>query len=122
MKKLVLVLGALVALSGCDTTSWSTNPTTSPAPLQKTVIDDRAVRYGFLSLDTLASLADSAMDAKLIVPGTEKAKAIANGLDRARNAMNAASAAQKVGSVSSYNAAFDEALEAMASVKLAIGK
>ena len=119
MRALILAVGATLALSGCTTLPSALD---SPAPLQQTVIDDRAVRYGFLSLDALATLADSALDAKLLVPGSAKALAIANALDKARHAMNAASAAQKAGSLASYNLAFDEATKAMAEVKLALGK
>jgi hypothetical protein len=94
----------------------------SPAPLQKTVIDDRAVRYAFLTLDTLATLADQAIDAKLIVPGSPKAKEVARGLTLAKQWVNAASAAQKAGSVTSYNEAFQHATEAIALVKQSLGK
>jgi hypothetical protein len=120
MRKTVLaaVAAATVALGGCDTIG----SIVSPAPLNRYVIDDRAVRYAFLTLDTLATLADSAMDAKIIVPGSAKANAVADGLVRAKAAVNAASAAQRAGSVSDYQKAFDEATRALGLVKQALGK
>lgn len=121
MRSLILIVGALActSLSACKTADYTTQ---SPAPLSNTVIDDRAVRYAFQALDAAASLADAALDAKLIIPGSAKALAIADGLDKTRHWLNAASAAQKAGSVTSYNTAFANATAAMAEVNKALGK
>jgi hypothetical protein len=119
MRKIALAVAlAATALSGCGLTTGLT----SPAPLNSVVIDDRAVRYAFLTLDTLATLADAAIDAKLITPGSAKAKAVASGLRKAQAAVNAASYAQKAGSLTDYNKAFEAATAAIAEVKRALGK
>lgn len=117
MRKILVAALAATSLAGCT----AMNTGTSPAPLSKVAIDDRAVRYAFLTLDTLATLADAAIDAKLITPGSAKARAVANGLVRAKAAVNAASHAQRAGSLAAYNAAFDEATAAIAEVKKALG-
>lgn len=117
MRSLALICLASVALTGCE----SMGNLTSPAPLQRTVIDDRAVRYAFLGLDTLATLADAAMDSKLVVPGTPLALTLADGLEKTKYWLNAASRAQKAGSLLEYNRAFEEASKAMALVKKALG-
>lgn len=118
MRKILtaVLAGTVLSLSACN------GILTSPAPLNATVIDDRAVRYAFLTLDTLATLADAAMDAKLIVPGTARANAVADGLVKAKAAVNAASLAQKAGSLTDYNKAFEAATAAIAEVKRALGK
>lgn len=113
----ILLLPLPLFLAGCETLGGLT----SPAPLQRVVIDDRAVRYSFLTLDTLASLADAAMDAKLVAPGTPRALAIADGLELTKKWLNAASAAQKAGSLTDYNEAFAQAAIAMEQVKKALG-
>lgn len=116
MKKIILALCLVLPLAACDTTGTMQ----SPAPLAKTVIDDRGIRYAFLTLDALASLADAGIQAKWIVPGSAKANAIADGLDKIRHFLNAASAAQRAGSVASYQAAFDQAQAAMIEMQKAL--
>lgn len=119
MRALILVAAALsLPLAACETMST----TQSPAPFQQTAIDDRGVRIAFLTLDTVTTLVDQAIDAKLITPGTPKALVIASALTRAKAAVNAASHAQKAGSVASYQQAMDEATAAIAQAKAALGK
>jgi hypothetical protein len=118
LRRLALAIVApAVLLSACNTTGGLQ----SPAPLTKTAIDDHGIRYAFLTLDTLASLADSGIKAGWLVPGSAKALAVANGLDTVRHALNAASAAQKAGSLTEYSAAFDNAQRAMVEVQKALG-
>ena len=117
MKKVLLALCCVPLLAGCDTTGTMQ----SPAPLSKTAIDDRGIRYAFLTLDTLASLADAGIKAKWLVPGSAKANAIADGLVKIQGFLNAASHAQKAGSLTDYRAAFDQAQAAMIEVQKALG-
>ncbi len=119
MREYILASAALLALSGCGSGSLP-NLGVSPAPLQKVVIDDQAVRFGFLTVDTLATLADKAMDAGQIVPKSPAAMTIANGLEMAKFWLNAASYAQKSGSTESYKLAYENAVKAMGEVQLAI--
>jgi hypothetical protein len=95
--------------------------TQSPAPLAGSITDDRAIRYAFLTLDTMASLADAGIKAGWLVPGSDKALSVAKGLDTVRNALNAASHAQRAGSLTDYQQAFDEAMKAMKDVQKALG-
>jgi hypothetical protein len=120
MRAFILIAAAALSfpLAACETMGT----TQSPAPLQQTAIDDRGVRIAFLSLDAVATLVDQAIDAKLIVPGSPKALTIANALTRAKAAVNAASHAQKAGSVATYQQAMDEATAAIAQAKTALGK
>jgi hypothetical protein len=112
---------AFCAASALSLTACNTTGQLSPAPLSRTTIDDRGIRYAFLTLDTLASLADAGIQARWLVPGSAKALSIANGLDKVRNALNAASHAQKAGSLTDYQRAFDEAQKAMVDVQKALG-
>jgi hypothetical protein len=116
MRALALVVAASLTLGGCNTLGRQ-----SPAPLSKTVIDDHGIRYAFLTLDTLASLADAGVKAGWLVPKTATALSVANGLDTVRHALNAASHAQRAGSLRDYQAAFDEAQRAMVEVQKALG-
>jgi hypothetical protein len=115
MRALALVVCAALSLSGCDTVGRE-----SPAPLSRTVIDDHGIRYAFLTLDTLASLADAGVKAGWLVPRSALALSVANGLDKVRHALNAASHAQRAGSLRDYQAAFDEAQRAMIEVQKAL--
>jgi hypothetical protein len=112
---------ALVACAALSLTSCNTMGGLSPAPLSKTAIDDRGIRYAFLTLDTLASLADAGIKAGWLVPGSAKANSIADGLVLVKNALNAASHAQRAGSLTDYQKAFDEAQKAMIDVQKALG-
>jgi hypothetical protein len=120
MKKLVVALAlASVSLTGCKTMLSTIE---SPAPLQKVVIDDRAVRWGFQTLEAMASLADAGIQAKWLIPGSPKALAVANALEQCKHWLNVASAAQKAGSAADYAKAWDEASKAIAGVKAALRK
>lgn len=120
MRAFILIAAASLSLAGCSTTG--TTGMQSPAPFSHTAIDDHAIRYGFQALDVAATLADQALAAKIITPGSEKAKALANGLDTVRKWLNIASAAQRAGSLSDYNAAFAQATKAFELVNKALGK
>lgn len=129
MRKLLLSLVASsLMLTGCTASSLAGGVASaasavgahSPAPLQKTIIDDHAVRYGFLTADTIATLVDSAVQAKLIIPGTPRALAIRKYLIQLKYWLNVASHAQKAGSLAEYNLAWSEAEKAMALAKEAI--
>lgn len=115
MRALILIACSSLAVSACSTMSG-----TSPAPLSHTAIDDRGIRYAFLGLDTLASLADAGIKAQWLIPGSAKANVIADGLVKIKGFLNAASHAQRAGSLSDYQAAFDQAQAAMQEVQNAL--
>lgn len=120
MRKIFLPFAAAIALSvsGCATTELGVGA--SPAPLQQSVADEKALIYSYESYDALLTVVDKALDAGLIVPGTARALSIRNNLIRVKAALNAASAARRAGSVAEYDRAFTEAAEAMRLAKLAI--
>lgn len=121
MRKILLPLAAALALS---TTSCAMLDNMglgqAPAPLQQTVIDEKGLIYAWQSYDTLLTLVDKALDAKMLVPGSPRAMAIRAHLIRVNIALNAASAARRAGSTTQYEAAFTEATEAMRLAQLAI--
>jgi hypothetical protein len=131
VKKIFLALAASsLMLTGCSASSLagglasaaSAVGAQSPAPLQKTIIDDKAVRYGFLSFDAMLSLVDSAVEAKILVKNTPRALTIRKYLIQLKYWLNVASHAQKAGSLPEYNLAWSEAEKAMALAKEAIAQ
>jgi hypothetical protein len=127
--KKFLIIAALGSLAACTTpqldtatTVVNTIPTESPAPLQRTIIDDKAIVFAYQSYDMVLDLTDIALDAKLITPGSPQALKLKSYLQQTRYWLNAASAAQKAGSVTSYNSAFANARNALAQARLALGR
>lgn len=119
MRKILLPLAVASSLfvSGCDTIGLTP---VSPAPLQQTTTDEKALIYAYESYDAILTLVDKAIDANIIVPGSPRALAIRNHLITVRNALAAASAARKAGSATDFQVAFAQATEAMRLAKLAI--
>lgn len=130
MKKIFLasLVSASLALSGCTAlgaigTAASVATVAgarSPAPLQRVIIDDKAIRYAFLGYDTMLTLVDIAVEGKQLVPNSPRALQIKGYLVQIKYWLNAASAAQKAGSKERYDQAFAEASKAMALAKQAI--
>lgn len=112
MKKLFAAM-ALAALTACTPTDMISSAGNAPAPLQKTVIDEKGLLAAWSAFDVALTAVDGLVAAKVIVSGSDKAKTIAGYLATAQTALNAATAAQKAGSASSYIAALTEAEKAM---------
>lgn len=109
MRKMLLSI-ALMSMTVAGCTPAIVNQ--APAPLQQTVIDEKALITAFSAFDVLLTAVDGLVVAKVIVPGSPTAAKLKGYLATAQTALNAAAAAQKVGSTSSYLAALDKAREA----------
>ena len=112
----LLALGLLTA--GCA--GFLADPTKAPAPLEQSVVDERALILALETFDTTLTSVDILIEAGYIVPGSPKALEIAGHIDRAKAALAAASAAQRAGSTTSYLEAIEQARAAIALVKAAI--
>lgn len=115
MKKIALPL--LLVLSACTPTGL----TSTPAPLEQTTIDEKAVTLAASTVDALALSASALVKAGVVAPGTPRALSLATALDTARDAVNAAEAARKAGSATNYQTAIARAQEAVSQIKTIIG-
>lgn len=134
MKRIILAACAPLALSACNLGTQGQIASVSagaasvadaagvPKPtLQGTAVDEKAITLAAKAVDVAAVSASALVAARVIEPGTPKALAIAEGLDRARDAVNAAAAARNAGNATSYTAALADAEQAVAQIRAAIG-
>ena len=112
----LLALGLLTA--GCA--GFLADPASAPAPLEQTVVDEKALVLALETFDTALSSVDILIEAGYITPGSPKALEIAGNIDRAKAALAAASAAQRAGSTRSYIEALEKAREAISAVRTAL--
>lgn len=113
MKKLLLAAClAAMPLAGCETVS-----TTAPAPLQQTVIDERALLVAINGAEAIRTAVDALVAANVIQPGTMRALQTRDLLINIRDGLNGAAAAQKAGSSSSYVSALAQANEAITKIR-----
>lgn len=119
-----LIVAAVLALSslGLSACALLEDPTSAPAPLEQTVVDERALVLALETFDTTLTSVDILIESGYIVPGSPRAIEIAGHIDRAKNALEAASAAQRAGSTRSYLEAIENARAAIAAVKAAFSK
>jgi predicted small lipoprotein YifL len=135
MRVVLAALALLVLpLAACDTVGPLTSPSgasaagaaidatgaTAPAPLNATTIDDKALIVALQSADTIATSIDALVAAKVIVPGTPRALAVQSALKRLKSFLQAASAAQRAGSATSYARALGSAATAAKDIQSAI--
>ena len=113
MRKLIIALS--LGLAAC-----STNPLASPAPLASTTIDEKGLIIALQTFDTLLTAVDKLVAAGVITPGSPTAVKIADAINTAKIALQAASAAQQAGNASSYISAISEAQAAIANINLLI--
>lgn len=92
----------------------------SANPIANTQVDENLIRLSFRTLDLAASAVDLLVTFKIVVPGTPRALTIATGLDTARNWLNAASSAQRLGNSRTALEAYTKAGAAIAAVQAAI--
>jgi hypothetical protein len=116
MKKLFIALS--IGLAGC--TSGVPIFSTPPAPLAATSIDEKGLIVALQTFDTLLTSIDRLIAAKVIVPGSPRAIQIADAIRSAKLAYQAASAAQRVGSSGSYEAAIAQAQVAIARINVLV--
>ena len=110
MKKIFIALS--IALASCTPGSVLT----APAPLAHTTIDEKGLILALQTFDTVLTAVDRLVAAKIIVPGSPRALAIANAIETAKTAYQAASAAQRVGNSGSYLTAINQAQVAIAQI------
>lgn len=121
MKKLLLIAGAL-ALTACDTTGTTTGPVSSlpgastvcPA-LQSDKFDLALKAYG-AATDAINLL----IDAKVLVPGSTRAKAVANANDKVLAAFAVAEHARQACNSTDYTTALAEANAALGEIRAAL--
>lgn len=112
MKKIIAALTLGIALSACTPTDIVSNTGSAPAPLQKTVIDEKRLIDAWSAFDLALTTFDVLVATNKLTPGSDKAKTIAGHLETAQIALNAATAAQKAGSAISYATAVAQANKA----------
>ena len=116
MRKIFAALALAAALTGCGPSDIINSVGNSPAPLQKTVIDKQSLKTVWRGFDLALTASDALMVLRPAFAGSPSGKAVAKHFRTAQNALNAATAAQKAGSVSDYKTAM---LEASAALSLA---
>ena len=121
-----LAIAASMLVAGCGVTGTLTDPATAgvagamidatgavaPAPLAKTLIDEKGVVIALQSADVIATGVDQLVAAGVIVPGSPRALTIKSGLIALRSFLIAASAAQQAGNADTYAEAMTEAAKA----------
>lgn len=114
---------ALCLLSGCGIAAVLGEPASAPpAPLSQTIIDEKALTLAAQTVDVLAISASALVKARVIQAGSPAALSMADGLDKARTAVNLAALARDAGNASSYAAAITKASAAIAQIRTAINK
>lgn len=116
-----LILAAALALSACTLPSFSMGtPLASPAPLVQTAIDDTALSTAWKSFDVALDAINLAIDAKAITPGSAKANAIADAIDKVTKFLTAAESAAAAGSATDYKVALANASAAITEMRSAL--
>lgn len=110
-----------LALSACAPGQVGIGSMPAPAPLQATVIDERALITAYATFDTALTAIDALVVAGVIVPGTLRAMKVQQLIRTAQAALNAARAAQRAGSATDYLTAMDGARDAMVQITAALG-
>jgi hypothetical protein len=116
MRKIYTAFASL-ALMSCSVGQALDSVSAAPAPLAATVIDEKGLVIALQTFDTLLTAIDTLIAARVIVPGSPRAIAIANAIHSAKLAYQAASAAQRVGNSGSYEVALTQGSVALAKVK-----
>lgn len=111
----------LIALAlGCSVPMTTGCETLRTAPLANTAVDEKALIVALQTFDTVLTAVDRLVEAKVIVPGSPRAVQIADAIAKAKTAYQAASAAQRAGSATSYLAALNDAQRAVAEINLLV--
>lgn len=131
MKRFITILLMPLLLSACVLPSLGglLGGVTSPAPLERTVIDDKALRAAWQTFDAALDAINLAIDAcemvsfkpaacKRIQPGTASANAIADVIIKVKVGLQGAEHAAAAGSAKDYGTALAEANAALGDLKL----
>jgi len=105
MKRFLPLLAAL-SLTACQLPDISIGSALqSPAPLANAVIDDKALMAAWQSFDLALDGINKLADLGYLKPGTPKAIAVADGIDKVTGFLTAAESAAAAGSTKDYNVA-----------------
>lgn len=110
MKKILIALS--LAVSACA----PGGVLSTPAPLTHTVLDEKALILALQTFDTVLTAVDRLVAAGVITPGSPRAVQIADAIEKAKVAYQAASAAQRAGSSTNYLAELANAGSAVAQI------
>jgi hypothetical protein len=125
MKRLFLIFGAVLSLSGCAPL-LSALMTGSGAPPQlpaaATNISRGALDFALNSFDAALYGLDFAMDAGKLTPGSDKAKQIAKAGRAVMGALAVAEAARDLGNSATYEEAFRKANEGLREFRSLLGQ
>lgn len=113
MKKIFAALSLAIMATACTPLDLVSSAGTPPAPLQKTVIDEKALLATWDAFDVALSAIDALVATGYIVKDTPFALKIKGYVETTQTALNAATAAQKAGSATDYITALTEAQKAM---------
>ena len=130
----ILAAGAALLLASCSKeqaimSAGSTAAAVADAtgakyetPLQKTKLDQEAVRTAYEAFDLTLDLIDTAMAVRGIRPGSREAIAVADGIRMVKKWLPVAAAAQRAGDAKSYSEAFAHIKSGFTLLKRATGE
>jgi hypothetical protein len=120
MKKL---LSALVALALTSCTTLSADGSFTPNSTVQSLTDraSQALIVAWRGFDAILTAVDGLRAAGVIRDGSPKALRVADALDRARNALNAATEAVRIGNAGGFTGAMSQAQLAFTDARAAIG-
>lgn len=131
MRKFLFALCAPLLLAACMVPSLGglLGNTAAPAPLERTVIDDKALRAAWQTFDTALDAINLAIDACETVnfrptaclrvkPGTASANSLADAIVKVKTGLQGAEHAAAAGSAKDYGTALAEANAALGDIKL----
>lgn len=113
MMKRILAACAVLSLAACDFGSVAS----APAPLEQTVVDEKALTLAAQAVDTAAVAASALVRVGALKAGEPAALKVAKALDTARDAVNAAENARQAGSAADYFTAISRANAAVADIR-----
>lgn len=130
MRRLIIIAGAL-ALASCGQSGVNSAGSVAagtadmlgfkvPATLTRTSADEKAISDAWLVFEAFLKGEQAARKAGKLIPGTPKAIAVANGIDRVTAALQSASAAQQALNAEKWSNAWREATLAFADAQRAL--
>lgn len=119
MRTYLIALLAVV-LSACQLPNIAIGSGQSPAPLAQTTIDDTGLDAAWKSFDVALDAINLAIDAKAITPGSAKANAIADAIDKVTGFLTAAELAASAGSATDYKKALEDAKAAFVTLRMTL--
>lgn len=118
-----LLLAGCLALAACTPTTTATGPVASTVPggtAVCSVITSDKLDIALKAYDAALDAIDLLIDAKVLVPGSARAKAVADANDRVLAAFKAADAARVACNATGYASALVAVQAAIADVRAAI--